>query len=61
MEQLIQRISRYNREKSKIYVVPELSLVFKWTYEEASLLGVQGFANNLLEKLNIALSKMKLR
>jgi len=61
IEKIVQRLNRYNREKSTIYIVPEISLVFKWTYEEAAQLGKERFATVLKEKLDLALRAMKLK
>lgn len=51
---------RFIGKKSLIIVAPEISLVFKWTYEEAAMLGIEGFAKEIKDKLNIALTAMKL-
>ena len=49
-----------SRGKKKFSIVPEFTIVFKWEYKEASLLGVEGFADSIKEKLNISLYEMKL-
>lgn len=49
-----------SRGKKKFSIVPEFTIVFKWEYKEASVLGVEGFAKSIKEKLNISLYVMKL-
>lgn len=47
-------------KKNPILIVPEITFIFSWSYEEAAELGLARFGQALREKLNIALSEMKL-
>lgn len=52
--------NKLKNKTNKVIVVPEISLYYSWTYEEAGKLGLKGFANALKEKLNEALKLMRL-
>lgn len=59
-ELLAKATERLRGKKSKILVVPEISLVFKWTYEEAAELGIEKFAKEVKSEFQKALQAMKL-
>ena len=54
-------VKRLTGKKNDILVIPEISLVFRWSYDEASKLGIEGLADSIKEKLYISLSEMKLK
>ena len=57
---ILERITnRLLGKKNPVLVVPEVSLVFYWTYEEAAKLGIEGLSLKIKEKLKLALNVMK--
>ena len=61
LDKIVSRLSRYNKEKTKIYIVPEISLVFDWSYEEAAKLGIEKMGKSIKAKLDLSLEEMKLK
>lgn len=59
-ELLEKAIQRLTGKKNLILIVPEISLVFKWSYEEAAQLGLELFAKDIKTKFQMALKAMKL-
>lgn len=60
-EELLHKATqRLSGKKNLILIVPEISLVFKWNYEEAAELGLENFGKAIKEKFDIALKAMKL-
>lgn len=51
---------RLSGKKNRLLIVPEISIVFAWEYQEASELGLEAFGKQIKEKINIALREMKL-
>ncbi len=56
-ERILRRLSN---KKSNIYVIPEISIVWRWTYNEAAKLGVFGLQKQLKDVVNISLKEMKI-
>ena len=59
-ELLNKAIDRLSGKKNPILIVPEISLVFAWDYEEAAELGVNILKSMIKEKIAIALKAMHL-
>lgn len=51
---------RLSGKKNQILIIPEISIVFAWEYQEASELGLQAFGEQIKDKIHIALKEMKL-
>lgn len=51
---------RLNGKKNLVLIVPEISLVFTWTYEKAAELGVINLGKSIKEKVELSLREMKL-
>ena len=51
---------RLSGKKNQILIIPEISIVFAWEYQEASELGLEAFGKQIKDKIHIALKEMKL-
>ena len=51
---------RLSGKKNQILIIPEISIVFAWEYQEVSELGLEAFGEQIKDKIHIALKEMKL-
>ena len=51
---------RLSGKKNPILIIPEISIVFAWEYDEASKLGLENFGKQIQDKVKLALKEMKL-
>ena len=51
---------RLSNKKNPILIIPEISIVFAWEYQEASQLGLEAISKQIKDKIHIALKEMKL-
>lgn len=51
---------RLSGKKNQILIIPEISIVFAWEYQEAAELGLEAFGKQIKDKIHIALKEMKL-
>lgn len=52
---------RFAGKKNPVLVIPEISILFSWSYEEATNLGINELGKSIKEKVDIALTEMKLK
>ena len=51
---------QFSNEQRVVSIVPELSINYGWTYEEASTMGLEKFTDELKNKIDKVLLSMKL-
>ncbi len=59
-EELGKMRKRFAGKKNPVLVIPEISIVFAWSYEEAANIGLEKLGGSIKEKINLALAEMKL-
>ena len=51
---------RFSGKKNPVLVIPEISLVFSWSYEEAANIGLEQLGKSIKEKVDLSLKEMKI-
>ena len=59
-EELENMNRRFSGKKNPVLVIPEISLVFSWSYEEAANIGLEQLGKSIKEKVDLSLKEMKI-